>query len=57
VHLVNKERDYVGSEKFQNDVLDQAKILLFVKKHRVTEATYSKDKARGRENQVGLSRI
>jgi hypothetical protein len=57
VHLVNKDRDYVQSEKFWEDVMDPEKILLFVKKHRVTEETYSKDKARGREKQVGLCGI
>ncbi len=57
VHLVSKNQDYVQSEQFKNDILDHGKILLFMKKHRVTEETYSKDTARGREKQVGLSGI
>lgn len=45
------------SDQFRDGILDCKKILAFIEKNRIGTSTYSKDKARGRENQVGLSRI
>lgn len=54
---LSENKDLVMSDQFRDDTLDLEKILTFIEKNRVGISTYSQDKARGRENQVGLSRI
>jgi len=55
--FITENQSFVLSDKFSCVIKDFEKILLFIKKNRIGESTYSKDKARGREELVGLSPV
>ncbi len=54
---ISGAREHVLSDQFRDGILDREKILAFIDKNRIGTSTYSKDKARGREKQVGLSGV
>ncbi len=54
---VSAVREHILCDQFRDGILDREKILAFIDKNRIGTSTYSKDKARVREKQVGLSGI
>lgn len=55
--FVSENQEFVLSGNFSSRIKDFEKILAFIQKNRIGASTYSKEKARSRENQVGLGVI